>query len=85
MFSSTGAVKELGYKAVNNGMIEIKIKGHGIFGTYSSIKPKGINRSEWRRSGVYTQWSVWFTNILTMNRIEEFTKWSVIEVLWWRC
>lgn len=42
MFNSGGAVKELRYETLKRGSVEIKVRGSGILGAYSSIRPKRI-------------------------------------------
>ncbi|MCD7450565.1 flavodoxin-like fold protein [Datura stramonium] len=43
MFNSGGAIKELKYETEGrSGLISMKVRGCGMFGAYSSTKPKGI-------------------------------------------
>jgi len=43
MFNSGGAVKELRYESEKTATVDVKIRGSGLFGAYSSIRPKRIN------------------------------------------
>lgn len=40
MFNSGGAIKELKYEAERSGIVGMKVRGCGIFGAYSSVRPK---------------------------------------------
>ncbi|KAK4484736.1 hypothetical protein RD792_007329 [Penstemon davidsonii] len=42
MFNSGGAVKELKYESDEIGNVEMGVRGCGIFGAYSSVRPKRI-------------------------------------------
>lgn len=42
MFNSGGAIKELKYESVRTASIGMKVRGCGIFGAYSSVRPKKI-------------------------------------------
>ncbi|KAG1327379.1 putative galactinol--sucrose galactosyltransferase 1 [Cocos nucifera] len=42
MFNSGGAVKELIYESMKSATIEARVYGSGMFGAYSSIRPKRI-------------------------------------------
>ncbi|XP_058218967.1 probable galactinol--sucrose galactosyltransferase 1 [Rhododendron vialii] len=42
MFNSGGAIKELKYESVRTANIGMKVRGCGIFGAYSSVRPKKI-------------------------------------------
>lgn len=42
MFNSGGAIKELSYKSEKAAAVDLKVRGNGIFGTYSSVRPKNI-------------------------------------------
>ena len=42
MFNSGGAVKELRYESMKSATIEARVRGSGMFGAYSSIRPKRI-------------------------------------------
>ena len=40
MFNSGGAIKELKYELERNATVGMKVRGSGIFGIYSSSRPK---------------------------------------------
>lgn len=42
MFNSGGAVKELKYESKKTGNVEMRTHGCGVFGAYSSVKPKRV-------------------------------------------
>ncbi|XP_073025561.1 probable galactinol--sucrose galactosyltransferase 1 [Primulina eburnea] len=42
MFNSGGAVKELKYESKKTGIVEMRTHGCGVFGAYSSVKPKRV-------------------------------------------
>ncbi|XP_008775672.2 probable galactinol--sucrose galactosyltransferase 1 [Phoenix dactylifera] len=42
MFNSGGAIKELRYGSMKSATIEARVRGAGMFGAYSSIRPKRI-------------------------------------------
>uniref|UniRef100_A0A7N0RC68 galactinol--sucrose galactosyltransferase n=1 Tax=Kalanchoe fedtschenkoi TaxID=63787 RepID=A0A7N0RC68_KALFE len=42
MFNSGGAIKDLKYEANGNGTVEMKVRGCGNFGAYSSRQPKRV-------------------------------------------
>lgn len=42
MFNSGGAIKELNYESMRTASIGMKVRGCGIFGVYSSVRPKKI-------------------------------------------
>ena len=42
MFNSGGAIKELKYEAERSGNVGMKVRGCGIFGAYSSVRPKRV-------------------------------------------
>lgn len=42
MFNSGGAIKELKYETEGSGIISMKVRGCGMFGAYSPVKPKRI-------------------------------------------
>lgn len=42
MFNSGGAIKELNYEVEKPGTIQMKVRGCGTFGAYSSVRPKRI-------------------------------------------
>lgn len=42
MFNSGGAIKGLKYETEGEGSVEMEVRGCGIFGAYSSIRPKRI-------------------------------------------
>lgn len=42
MFNSGGAIKDLKYEMEKEGSVEMEVRGCGIFGAYSSIRPKRI-------------------------------------------
>ncbi|KAL5972343.1 flavodoxin-like fold protein [Asimina triloba] len=46
MFNSGGAVKELRHEAERSSMVKMKVRGCGVFGAYSSIRPKRITVDE---------------------------------------
>ncbi|KAG1363795.1 putative galactinol--sucrose galactosyltransferase 1 [Cocos nucifera] len=43
MFNSGGAVKELRYESRKSAIIEARVRGSGMFGAYSSIRPRRIS------------------------------------------
>lgn len=43
MFNSGGAVKELRYESEKEAVFDMKVRGCGLFGAYSSIRPKRIS------------------------------------------
>lgn len=42
MFNSGGAIKELRYESTKHATIKPRVRGSGMFGAYSSIRPKRI-------------------------------------------
>nr|CAD1826631.1 unnamed protein product [Ananas comosus var. bracteatus] len=42
MFNSSGAIKELRYESAENATAELKVRGSGTIGAYSSVGPKRI-------------------------------------------
>lgn len=42
MFNSGGAIKELKYESERSATVSMKVRGCGIFGAYSSVRPKRI-------------------------------------------
>lgn len=42
MFNSSGAIKELRYESAENATAELKVRGSGTIGAYSSVRPKRI-------------------------------------------
>ncbi|KAL0443223.1 UNVERIFIED_CONTAM: putative galactinol--sucrose galactosyltransferase 1 [Sesamum latifolium] len=42
MFNSGGAIKEINYESKKIGNVNLSARGRGIFGAYSSVKPKRI-------------------------------------------
>lgn len=42
MFNSGGAIKEIKYETEKAGAVEIKVRGCGAFGAYSSVRPKRV-------------------------------------------
>ncbi|KAM7499054.1 hypothetical protein LguiA_023468 [Lonicera macranthoides] len=42
MFNSGGAIKELKYEVERSGIVGMKVRGCGIFGAYSSVRPKRV-------------------------------------------
>ncbi|KAL0306196.1 UNVERIFIED_CONTAM: putative galactinol--sucrose galactosyltransferase 1 [Sesamum radiatum] len=42
MFNSGGAIKELNAEAEKPGTVNVKVRGCGVFGAYSSVRPKRI-------------------------------------------
>ncbi|KAM0933266.1 putative glycosyl hydrolase 36, aldolase-type TIM barrel, glycoside hydrolase superfamily [Dioscorea sansibarensis] len=81
MFNSGGAIKEVTYETAKKGMIEIKTRGPGTFGAYSSIKPKRITVDAEEVDFVYNVESGLLTFELGIGE-KEFQKWSVSIELW---
>lgn len=46
MFNSSGAIKELRYESKKTATVEMKVRGNGIFGAHSSIRPEIIRVGE---------------------------------------
>lgn len=44
MFNSGGAIKQVDYDSKKTGTVDLKVRGCGTFGAYSSIKPKKFTR-----------------------------------------
>jgi len=42
MFNSGGAIKELKHESERSGIVNMKVRGCGVFGAYSSVRPKRI-------------------------------------------
>lgn len=42
MFNSGAAIKEVNYEGERAGIVEIKVRGCGTFGAYSSVRPKRV-------------------------------------------
>lgn len=42
MFNSGGAVKELDHESKRSAVVDMKVRGCGLFGAYSSSRPKKI-------------------------------------------
>ncbi|RZC65960.1 hypothetical protein C5167_009644 [Papaver somniferum] len=42
MFNSGGAIKELKHESEKSGIVNMKVRGCGVFGAYSSVRPKRI-------------------------------------------
>lgn len=42
MFNSGGAIKDLKYESETSGTVSLKVRGCGVFGAYSTIRPKRI-------------------------------------------
>ncbi|XP_026406042.1 probable galactinol--sucrose galactosyltransferase 1 [Papaver somniferum] len=42
MFNSGGAIKELKHESERSGVVNMKVRGCGVFGAYSSVRPKRI-------------------------------------------
>ncbi|KAL8160113.1 hypothetical protein V2J09_001650 [Rumex salicifolius] len=42
MFNSGGAIKSLKYESEKGGRVKLEVRGFGVFGAYSSIKPRKI-------------------------------------------
>ncbi|KAL2483785.1 putative galactinol--sucrose galactosyltransferase 1 [Forsythia ovata] len=42
MFNSGGAITELNYESQKPGIIDIRVRGCGVFGAYSSVRPEKI-------------------------------------------
>ncbi|KAK6149463.1 hypothetical protein DH2020_016988 [Rehmannia glutinosa] len=42
MFNSGGAIKQVNYKSKKTGNVDLRVVGCGIFGAYSSVRPKNI-------------------------------------------
>ena len=43
MFNSGGAIKDLKYESQTSGMVCLRVRGCGVFGAYSSIRPQRIS------------------------------------------
>ena len=81
MFNSGGAVQELEYETEKNGTVEIKVRGPGFFGAYSSIKPKRITVDAEEVEFVYNEECGLLTLELGFGG-KELQKWSVSVELW---
>lgn len=42
MFNSGGAIKELNYEMDRTGTVCLKVRGCGLFGAYSTVRPKRV-------------------------------------------
>lgn len=42
MFNSGGAIKQVNYESNKSGNVDLRVRGCGMFGAYSSIRPKRI-------------------------------------------
>ncbi|KAK3026289.1 hypothetical protein RJ639_041238 [Escallonia herrerae] len=42
MFNSRGAIKDIKYEPERRATVDMKVRGCGIFGSYSSIRPKRV-------------------------------------------
>ncbi|KAJ0986939.1 hypothetical protein J5N97_005295 [Dioscorea zingiberensis] len=82
MFNSGGAVKELGYETVKTGMIEMKIRGPGTFGAYSSVRPKRITVDAQEVEFGYSEENGLLTLELGIIGEKELQQWSVSVELW---
>lgn len=46
MFNSGGAIKQVDYESKKAGHVELRVRGCGTFGAYSSLRPKRITRDK---------------------------------------
>ncbi|XP_058112990.1 probable galactinol--sucrose galactosyltransferase 1 [Magnolia sinica] len=76
MFNSGGAIKELRYEAERSSTIDMKVRGCGVFGAYSSIKPKRITVDEEEVEFTYNEGSGLVSLVLRVPK-EELYLWSI--------
>ncbi|KAF9588400.1 hypothetical protein IFM89_009415 [Coptis chinensis] len=76
MFNSGGAIKQLQYEHVRNGVIEMEVRGCGVFGAYSSAMPKRITIDTEAVEFEYNEVSCLVSFVLRTPE-EELYMWSI--------
>ncbi|XXG72428.1 hypothetical protein AAC387_Pa07g1524 [Persea americana] len=76
MFNSGGAIKELLYEADRNAIVDMKVRGCGIFGSYSSTLPKRITVDGEEIEFAYDESKCLVTLLLSVPQ-EELYLWSI--------
>lgn len=77
MFNSGGAIKEINYETDRAGAVEIKVRGCGMFGAYSSVRPKRVEVDGKEVEFEYEEASGLITLALPMPAKEMYL-WSVV-------
>ncbi|KAL3851086.1 hypothetical protein ACJIZ3_012968 [Penstemon smallii] len=77
MFNSGGAVKELNYELEEPGIVQVKVRGSGPFGAYSSVRPKRITVDDKEIEFEYEEASGFITFGLRIPEVEMYL-WNVI-------
>lgn len=76
MFNSGGAIKELLYEADRNATVDMKVRGCGIFGSYSSTLPKRITVDGEEIEFAYDESKCLVTLVLRVPQ-EELYLWNI--------
>ncbi|KAK9156392.1 hypothetical protein Sjap_003872 [Stephania japonica] len=76
MFNSGGAIKDLKYKVERNGTVEMRVRGCGILGAYSPVRPKKVMVDGEMREFQHDQVSGFLTFGLEVP-VEELYLWSI--------
>lgn len=76
MFNSGGAIKEVKYEVEKPGKVDMKVRGCGMFGAYSSVRPKRIQVDAKDMEFEYKEESGFVTFALQVPQKEMYL-WSV--------
>ncbi|KAL2523833.1 putative galactinol--sucrose galactosyltransferase 1 [Abeliophyllum distichum] len=77
MFNSGGAIKKLNYELEKTGTVSLKVRGCGLFGAYSSVRPKRITVDAEEVKFEYEEASGFITLSLSIPE-EELYLWSIL-------
>lgn len=76
MFNSGGAIKQLNYEVEKAGLINLRVHGCGMFGAYSSVRPRRIVVDTEEEEFEYNENSGLATVILRVPE-EELYQWNL--------
>lgn len=76
MFNSGGAIKDLKYESEGSATVTLKVRGCGVFGAYSSTRPKRIIANSEEVQFEYKEQSGLFTLTLRVPE-QELYLWNM--------
>ncbi|KAI3456757.1 hypothetical protein Pfo_013420 [Paulownia fortunei] len=76
MFNSGGAIKQANYESKKTGNVDLRVRGCGIFGAYSSVRPKRIVTDNKDEDFDYEENSGFLTLTLRVPE-EELYQWNL--------
>lgn len=77
MFNSGGAIKQVNYESEKTGTVDLRVRGCGLFGAYSSVRPKRLVIDDKDEEFEYEANSGFITLNLRVPE-EELYQWNLI-------